>query len=154
MKSKFAVIFTISTLSLAALLYTLDFIFNVVPENLLFFSRWLAVLGLILYGLRKRTLTTWILISLVIGASVGHDWPQVGISMQVASKAFLKLIKTIVSPLIFATLVYGIAGHSDIKQVGRMGWKSLLYFEVVTTIALFIGLAAINISKAGMGIIP
>src|SRR5690606_9788531 len=66
---------------------------------------------------------------------------------------FLKLIKTIVGPLIFATLVYGIAGHSNIKQVGRMGWKSLLYFEIVTTLALFIGLAAINITKAGEGII-
>jgi proton glutamate symport protein len=62
------------------------------------------------------------------------------------------MIKTIIAPLLFATLVFGIAGHSDLKQVGRMGWKSILYFEVVTTIALFIGLAAINISKAGMGI--
>jgi proton glutamate symport protein len=70
----------------------------------------------------------------------------------VLSKIFLKLIKTIVAPLVFAILVYGIAGHSDLKQVGRMGWKSILYFEVITTIALFIGLAAINISKAGVGI--
>jgi proton glutamate symport protein len=62
------------------------------------------------------------------------------------------LVKTIIAPLIFSTLVVGIAGHSDLKQVGRMGWKSLLYFEVVTTFALFIGLAAINISQAGVGI--
>ncbi|QNL48534.1 cation:dicarboxylase symporter family transporter [Olivibacter sp. SDN3] len=154
MKSKFSVIFTLSTFSLAAILYAVDFIFQNVPSDILFGVRWLAVLGLILYGFKKRTLTAWILISLVIGACIGHDWPQAGVSLQVASKAFLKLIKTIVSPLIFATLVYGIAGHSDIKQVGRMGWKSLLYFEVVTTIALFIGLAAINITKAGEGIIP
>src|SRR5690606_21194502 len=72
--------------------------------------------------------------------------------LQILSKVFLKLIKTIIAPLLFATLVYGIAGHSDLKQVGRMGWKSILYFEGVTTIALFIGLAAINISQAGMGI--
>lgn len=94
----------------------------------------------------------WILISMVIGAEIGHDYPEIGMKLQVLSKVFLKMIKTIVAPLLFATLVYGIAGHSDLKQVGRMGWKSILYFEVVTTLALFIGLAAINISKAGAGI--
>jgi len=154
MKSKFLALFTLSTISLAAFLYMIDYLFVPIAQNVLFAFRWLAVLGIILYGFKKKTLTTWILISLVIGASIGHDWPQVGITLQVASKVFLKMIKTIVAPLIFATLVYGIAGHSDIKQVGRMGWKSLLYFEVVTTIALFIGLAAINITKAGVGITP
>jgi len=63
------------------------------------------------------------------------------------------MIKTIIAPLLFGTLVLGIAGHSDVKQVGRMGWKSILYFEVVTTIALFIGLLAINFTKAGVGIV-
>ena len=67
------------------------------------------------------------------------------------SQIFLRLIKTIIAPLIFSTLVVGIAGHSNLKQVGRMGLKSLIYFEVVTTLALFIGLAAINISQAGVG---
>ncbi|RYJ43726.1 Sodium:dicarboxylate symporter [Flavobacterium beibuense] len=112
----------------------------------------MSVLGLTLFAIKKRSLTTWILVCLVIGASIGHQWPEVGQNLQVLSKIFLKLIKTIVGPLIFATLVYGIAGHSNIKQVGRMGWKSLLYFEIVTTLALFIGLAAINITKAGEGI--
>lgn len=128
--------------------------YNILPvtDLALMFSRWLAIAGLIIYGLKKRTLTTWILISMVIGAEIGNDYPEVGIKLQVLSKVFLKMIKTIIAPLLFATLVYGIAGHSDLKQVGRMGWKSILYFEVVTTIALFIGLAAINISKAGMGI--
>jgi proton glutamate symport protein len=123
-----------------------------VPEIVLMFSRWLAIAGLFLYGFKKKSLTTWILISMVVGAEIGHDFPEVGIKLQVLSKVFLKMIKTIIAPLLFATLVFGIAGHSDLKQVGRMGWKSILYFEVVTTIALFIGLAAINISKAGMGI--
>jgi len=68
------------------------------------------------------------------------------------SMIFLRLIKTIIAPLLFATLVVGIAGHSNLKQVGRMGWKSLVYFEVVSTIALFIGLLAINLSKAGVGV--
>ena len=62
------------------------------------------------------------------------------------------MVKTIVAPLLFGTLVIGIASHSDLKQVGRMGWKSLLYFEVVTTLALFIGLLFINLTKAGVGI--
>jgi len=123
-----------------------------VPELVLMFSRWLAIAGLFLYGFKKKSLTTWILISMVVGAEIGHDFPEIGIKLQVLSKVFLKMIKTIIAPLLFATLVFGIAGHSDLKQVGRMGWKSILYFEVVTTVALFIGLAAINISKAGMGI--
>src|SRR5690606_14351824 len=115
--------------------------------------RWLGILGLVVYGLKKKSLTAWILISMVIGVEIGHDFPENAVKLQVLSKIFLKMIKTIVAPLLFATLVYGIAGHSDIKQVGRMGWKSLVYFEAVTTLALFIGLAAINISKAGEGII-
>lgn len=118
----------------------------------LIFSRWLAIACLILYAIKKGSLTTWILISMVIGAAIGHDYPEVGMKLQVLSKVFLKMIKTIVAPLLFATLVYGIAGHADLKQVGRMGWKAILYFEVVTTIALFIGLAAINLSQAGAGI--
>lgn len=123
-----------------------------IPDAVLMFSRWLAIAGLFLYGFQKKSLTTWILISMVVGAEIGHDFPEIGMKLQVLSKVFLKMIKTIIAPLLFATLVYGIAGHSDLKQVGRMGWKSILYFEVVTTVALFIGLAAINISKAGVGI--
>lgn len=114
--------------------------------------RWVAIL-LLSYGCwRRKSLTTWILFSMVIGAEFGFDFPAVAQEMKIVSKIFLKLIKTIIAPLIFGTLVVGIAGHSDLKQVGRMGWKSILYFEVVTTIALFIGLFAINISKAGVGI--
>lgn len=123
-----------------------------VPGIALVFSRWLVIISLVLFAVKKKSLTSWILISMVIGATIGHDYPHAAIQLQVLSKVFLKMIKTIVAPLIFATLVYGIAGHADLKQVGRMGWKAILYFEVVTTIALFIGLAAINISKAGMGI--
>lgn len=141
------------TVSIAAILTFLDH-YNIipVPDTALLFSRWLAIAGLFVYGFKKKSLTAWILISMVVGAEIGHDFPEVGMKLQVLSKVFLKMIKTIVAPLLFATLVFGIAGHSDLKQVGRMGWKSLVYFEVVTTIALFIGLAAINISKAGVGI--
>src|SRR5260370_17968287 len=66
---------------------------------------------------------------------------------------FLNLIKSIIAPLIFSTLVVGIAGGGDLKKVGRMGAKALLYFEVVTTIALFLGLAIVNLTKPGAGVL-
>ena len=72
--------------------------------------------------------------------------------MRFLSDIFLRLIQCVVAPLIFAMLVVGIASHGDLKSVGRMGIKSIVYFEVVTTVALFIGLLAINISKAGVGL--
>ena len=84
-----------------------------------------------------------------VGAEIGHDWPAVGISLRVLSLVFLRMIKTIIAPLLFGTLVVGIAGHPNLKQVGGMGIRALVYFEVVTTIALFIGLAAINFARAG-----
>ena len=114
--------------------------------------RWLAIAGLCFYALGKRSLTTWILVSMIAGAEFGHDFPLMAVKMRILSLIFLRMIKTIIAPLIFSTLVVGIAGHSNLKQVGRMGLKSLIYFEVVTTLALFIGLAAINISRAGVGI--
>ena len=112
----------------------------------------MAIATLIAYGLKKNNLTTWIFLSMVIGTEIGHDWPQVGTNLKVLSDIFLRMIKTVIGPLLFSTLVVGIAGHADMRQVGRMGWKSLLYFEVVTTIALIIGLCAINFTKAGAGI--
>jgi proton glutamate symport protein len=115
--------------------------------------RWLFLFGMVLYAVNKRSLTTWILVSMLLGAEVGHDFPVFSVNLKVVSQIFLKMIKSIIAPLLFGTLVYGIAGHSDLKQVGRMGWKSILYFEVVTTIALFIGLFAINFTKAGEGIV-
>ena len=143
------------TIFIAAILASLNhFDLLEVPDIALTFFRWLAAASLILYSIKRKSLTTWILISMVIGASIGHDFPDIAVKLQVLSKVFLKMIKSIVAPLLFATLVYGIAGHADLKQVGRMGWKSIVYFEIVTTIALFIGLAAINISKAGVGIQP
>ena len=94
--------------------------------------RVLSVTLLIIYALRKKTLTTWILVCMVAGAEFGHDVPSVAKEMKVFSDIFLRLIKTIIAPLLFSTLVVGIAGHSDIRQIGRMGWKSLLYFEIVS----------------------
>lgn len=117
------------------------------------FLRW-GVIGIfIYYVILKRSLTASILFSMVVGIEVGLDFPQVAIELRFLSKLFLRLIKTIIAPILFSTLVAGIAGHSNIKQLGRMGWKSILYFEIVTTLALFIGLIAINVTKAGVGIV-
>jgi proton glutamate symport protein len=114
--------------------------------------RWAAMLTLCGYAWARRSLTAWIFAGMLLGIEIGHDWPATARNLQVLSAIFLRLIKTIVAPLIFATLVVGIAGHSNLKQVGRMGIKAIIYFELVTTIALFIGLAAINLSQAGAGV--
>ncbi len=110
----------------------------------------------------KISLTGAIVLAMIFGALLGvvvasgvllpETSASILVTSDVLSKIFLKLIKTIVSPLIFATLVVGIAGHSNLKAVGRMGFKALIYFEVVTTLALFIGLGAINLTKAGVGV--
>ncbi|MGA1999122.1 MAG: cation:dicarboxylase symporter family transporter [Terriglobales bacterium] len=122
------------------------------PANAAAAVRWAAILALIVYAIARRSLTTWILVSMVVGAEIGHDFPAFAVNLRVLSLIFLRMIKTIIAPLLFATLVVGIAGHHDLKQVGRMGIKALIYFEVVTTLALFIGLGAINLSKAGVGV--
>jgi proton glutamate symport protein len=122
--------------------------------SIAFLGRWAAIAGLCVYAVERRSLTTWILVSMAVGAEIGHDWPDVGASARLLSMIFLRMIKTIIAPLLFGTLVVGIAGHSNLRQVGRMGIKALVYFEVVTTIALFIGLGAINFSQAGVGVTP
>jgi proton glutamate symport protein len=100
----------------------------------------------------SKSVTFWIFVGLFAGIAVGIAAPEVAKEMDIFSKVFLKLIKTIVAPLLLSTLVIGIAGHADMKQVGRMGWKSILYFEVATTIALAFGLIAANTIRPGDGI--
>jgi proton glutamate symport protein len=147
-------IYAFVAITLAAIISVADFQQWITADSrILMIMRWIAITFLIFYAINKKTLTTWILVSMVVGAEIGHDVPEVAVELRILSLIFLKMIKTIIAPLLFGTLVVGIAGHSHIKQVGRMGWKSLLYFEVVTTIALFIGLIAINLSKAGEGIV-
>jgi len=98
------------------------------------------------------SLTTQILIGLVIGGLLGYISPRWGNNVYFLRDIFLNLIKSIIAPLIFSTLVVGIAGGGDLKKVGRMGAKALLYFEIVTTIALFLGLAIVNFTKPGQGV--
>jgi proton glutamate symport protein len=101
---------------------------------------------------RRPSLTTWILIAIVVGGAFGYFFPAAATELRILSTIFIRLIRTIVAPLLFATLVVGIAGHGNLKQVGRMGVKAIVYFEIVTTLALLIGWAAISISRAGVGI--
>jgi proton glutamate symport protein len=101
---------------------------------------------------RRPSLTIWILIAIVAGGAFGHFFPAAATELRILSTIFIRLIRTIVAPLLFATLVVGIAGHGNLKQVGRMGVKAIVYFEIVTTLALLIGWAAITISRAGVGI--
>jgi len=124
-----------------------------IPQWLLLSLRWIPLIVYFLYAITKKKLTTWIFVSMLVGVEFGYDLPVVAKELNLVSQIFIHLVKTIIAPLIFATLVTGIAGHANLKQVGRMGWKSLLYFEIVSTIALFIGLAAINLSGAGIGVI-
>ncbi|HZE09588.1 MAG TPA: cation:dicarboxylase symporter family transporter [Gemmatimonadaceae bacterium] len=103
--------------------------------------------------LRRISLASWILISMVVGVLVGVFAPGVATALKPLSTVFLRMIRSIIAPLIFGTLVVGIAGHGDdMKRVGRLALKSLIYFEIVTTLALVIGLAAVNLVRPGDGV--
>jgi proton glutamate symport protein len=111
--------------------------------------------GLVLLGWaawRRRSLTSWIFCAMLAGGELGADAPAFAVSLRVFSDIFLRLIKTIVAPLILGTLITGIAAHGQMRSLGRMGLKALVYFEVLTTIAMLVGLAAINITHAGVGL--
>lgn len=101
---------------------------------------------------KKNRLTLYIFIGMGLGLLIGAIFPDAGAQLRPLSQVFIRMIKSIIAPLIFATIVVGIAGHSDLKAVGRMGVKALVYFEVVTTLALFIGLAFVNIVRPGVGV--
>ena len=123
-----------------------------VPTGLFESLRFVLIILLFIISFVRKKMSLWIFSAMVLGIEVGMDFPSFALEMERLAKIFLRLIKTLVAPLIFATLVVGIAGHSNLKQVGRMGLKSIIYFEIVTTLALFIGLMAINITQAGKGV--
>ena len=114
--------------------------------------RYALIAFLYLISFKRKKMSLWIFSSMILGIEVGMDFPAFALETERFGKIFLRLVKSLVAPLIFATLIVGIAGHSNLKQVGRIGLKSILYFEVVTTLALFIGLLAINVSQAGVGV--
>ena len=102
--------------------------------------------------MKRPSLTAWIFIGMAAGVAVGAAAPGFASHLEPVSHIFLRLIRSIIAPLIFATLVYGIAGSGDLKQMGRIGLKAIVYFEIVTTLALFLGLAIVNLARPGEGI--
>ncbi len=126
--------------------------FVLAPHLWFAWLRWGGLAAIAVGGWRRPSLTYWIFFAMLLGGEIGLDRPQFAEDLRVFSDIFLRLIKVIVAPLIFGTLVTGIAGHGNLRGVGRIGVKSLIYFEIVTTLALFIGLGAINLSRAGEGL--
>jgi proton glutamate symport protein len=99
-----------------------------------------------------NSLTRYIFLGMAVGLLVGWLWPEFALNLRPLSTVFIRLIKSLIAPLIFSTLVVGIAGHGDLRQVGRMGLKALVYFEILTTLALIVGLVAVNTVKPGVGV--
>jgi proton glutamate symport protein len=102
--------------------------------------------------MKRISLTTWIIVGLVAGIVFGALLPKQAVDLAILGTIFLRLIKSIIAPLIFGTLVSGIAGAGNVKTMGRIGGKAILYFEIVTTVALFVGLGAVNLIKPGAGV--
>lgn len=101
--------------------------------------------------MKRLSLTTWIFVGMAAGIGLGIAAPGPATQLAPISNVFLRLIRSIIAPLLFGTLVFGIAGGGDLKQMGRIGLKAILYFEVITTVALFLGLGAANLMRPGAG---
>ena len=98
-----------------------------------------------------RSLYAQVLVAVVAGALIGHAWPETGVALKPLGDGFIRLIKMLIGPIVFCTVVLGISGMEDLKKVGRTGGLALLYFEIVSTIALVIGLAVVNVVRPGAG---
>jgi proton glutamate symport protein len=114
--------------------------------------RWIAIGVFIPVAMRRRSLLMWTFFAMVGGAELGADLPKIAAQTHVIGEVFLRLIRMIVAPLIFGGIVTGIAGHGNLRGVGRAAVKAIIYFEVVTTIGLIIGLVAMNVSRVGVGV--
>ena len=115
--------------------------------------RWLAIAVFLLFTVRRPSLMTWTFLAMLAGIELGIDAPHVAAQVRMPGDLFLRLIRMIVAPLLFATITTGIAGHNELKSVGRVAVKALVLFEVVTTLGLIIGVVAMNLSGAGWGVV-
>lgn len=114
--------------------------------------RWTGVALFAPYAVRRRSLLVWTFFAMLAGAELGVDLPRFAVQTRFLADVFLRLIRMIVAPLIFGGLVTGIAGHGELRGVGRVAVKALIFFEAVTTLGLLLGAVAINLSGAGWGI--
>ncbi len=126
--------------------------FGMQPEIGLW-ARWVAVGLFVPVAVRRRSLLVWTFFAMLAGAELGADAPHLAAQTHFIGEVFLRLIRMIVAPLIFGGIVTGIAGHGELRGVGRVAVKSIVYFEIVTTLGLIIGLVAMNVSHAGVGIV-
>ena len=115
--------------------------------------RWVGIGLLVPYAVRQRSLLTWTFLAMLAGAELGADAPAVATQSRFVADIFLRLVRMIVAPLIFGGIVTGIAGHGELRGVGRVALKSIVFFEVVTTIGLILGAVAINWTQAGAGVV-
>jgi proton glutamate symport protein len=114
--------------------------------------RWLAIALFTAVALRRPSLMLWTLLAMVAGVEIGLDAPHFAAGLRLPGDLFLRLVRMIVAPLVFATITTGIAGHGQLRAVGRLAVKALIYFEVVTTLGLVIGTVTMNLSGAGWGV--
>ena len=152
MKSIFSFFYYISTYVLIAVLFFVESKMTSIPSTVFVVTRFLLMAYLIAISYKRKKLSLWIFSAMIIGVETGINFPMFSLEMERLGVIFIRLVKSLVAPLIFATLVVGIASHSNMKQLGRIGLKSIIYFEVVTTFALFIGLVVINLTQAGVGV--
>ncbi|HZV59851.1 MAG TPA: cation:dicarboxylase symporter family transporter [Candidatus Eremiobacteraceae bacterium] len=152
MKIRFLIGAIVTVLIAAALGLASHFGWIVLAGRWFAILRWIAILLFACFARERKSLTVWILVGIIAGTEFGYDWPATALQLQVLGTIFLRLIKVIIAPLIFGTLVVGIAGHANLKKVGRMGLKAVAYFEIVSTLALIIGFVAISITRAGVGV--
>ena len=115
--------------------------------------RWIGIVAFLLFVVRRPSLMTWTFLAMLAGVELGIDAPQVAAQVRLPGDLFLRLIRMIVAPLLFATITTGIAGHNELKSVGRVAVKALVLFEVVTTLGLIVGVMAMNLSGAGWGVV-
>jgi proton glutamate symport protein len=123
-----------------------------VPGETAIFLRWAGLLCFVPVALRRRSLLVWTFFAMIAGAELGVDAPHLAVQTRFLGDIFLRLIRMIVAPLIFGGLVTGIAGHGELRGVGRVALKAGIFFEVVTTLGIFLGAIAINLSGAGWGV--
>jgi proton glutamate symport protein len=115
--------------------------------------QWIGLVLLLPFAWRCRSLLVWTFYAMIAGVVLGLDFPHIAGQLKFLGDVFLRLIRMIVAPLIFGGIVTGIAGHSELKGVGRVALKAIIFFEVVTTLGLVLGLIAINLSHAGVGVV-